>query len=138
MKSVRIGLHGFVLVITDMAGIAGGALAAFRLLGVPNQVRLQLPIAVVLSVGCFWVWLLSLHLLGWKRLHPNGPRELTACLVVSVLGAPVVFVPLHFLTQGYLTSLGNLVALALYQLPVNALALFGPWMLQRSKPHGRA
>ena len=131
MKTIRVGLHSLVLVIADIAGIAGGALAAFRILGVPNQVWLQLPIAVVLSVGSFCAWMFSLRVLGWETLQLAGSKELGACLVVSVLWAPLVFVPLHYFTQGYLTSIGNLVALALYQLPVNALALFGPWILQQ-------
>ena len=41
----------------------------------------------------------------------------------------VVFVPLHFLTQGYLTTTGNLVALALYQAPVNLIALCLVWII---------
>ena len=136
MKTVRVGLHSLVLVIADLAGIAAGALAAFRILGVPNQVWLQLPIAVVLSVGCFCAWVLSLRILRWKVLQPAGPKELRASLAASLLWAPVVFVPLHYFTQGYLTSIGNLVALALYQLPVNALALFGPWVSQMSSSDG--
>jgi hypothetical protein len=138
MKTTRVGLHSFVLVIADVAGVAGGALAAFRIMGVPNQVRLQLPIAVVLTVGCFWLWLLSLRVLRWKGLQPASPKELGACLAVSLLWAPLVFVPLHYFTQRYLTAIGNLVALALYQLPVNAVALFGPWALQVSKSEIRS
>ena len=133
MKIIRIGLHSLVLTIADIAGIAGGALAAFRILGVSNQVWLQLPIAVVLSVGFFYAWVLCLRVLGFRRLQPVGSKELVACLGVSVLWAPLVFVPLHYFTQGYVTSIGNVVALAFYQLPVNALALFGPWNLPRSR-----
>jgi hypothetical protein len=133
MKTIRVGLHSLVLVIADIAGIVGGALAAFWILGLPNQVWLQLPIAMVLSVGCFCAWVLSLRMLGWKGLQLAGSKEPRACLAVSLLWAPLVFVPLHYFTQGYLTSIGNLVALALYQLPVNALALFGFWTLQMSK-----
>jgi hypothetical protein len=136
MKSIRVGLHSLALVIADVAGIAAGALAAFRILGVPNQVRLQLPIAVVLSVGCYWAWLLSLRILGWKRLQLATPKELGACLAMSFLWAPLVFVPLHYFTQGYLTSIGNLIAMAFYQLPVNAVALFGPCILQQPTSEG--
>ena len=136
MRSIRVGLHSFVLVIADVAGIAGGALVAFRILGAPNQVWLQLPIAVVLTVGCFWLWLLSLRVLRWKGLQPASPKELGACLLVSLFWAPLVFVPLHYFTQGYLTSIGNLVALALYQLPVNALALFAAWAFEVSRSDG--
>ena len=59
MNRIRVGLHSLVLVMADIAGLGAGALVAFRILGVPNQVWVQLPVAVVLSVGCFWVWLFS-------------------------------------------------------------------------------
>ena len=131
MRIIRIGLHSLVLVIADIAGIAIGAMTAFRMLGVPNQVWLQLPIAVVVSAGCFCAWVLSLRVLRWTGLQPADSKERWACMPVSLLWAPLVFVPLHYLTQGYWTSIGNLVALALYQAPVNALALSGASGLQR-------
>ena len=124
MKFLRVALHSLVLVLADIGGIAIGALAAFHILGVPNQVWLQLPLAVVLTPAGFCGWILLLRVLGWKPLLPAGAKELQACWVASLVWAPLVFVPLHYLTQGYLTSLGNLVALAMYQLPINALALF--------------
>jgi hypothetical protein len=138
MKLIRVGLHSLVLVIADIAGIAGGAVAAFRILGVANQVALQLPIAILLTVGSFWAWMFSLRVLRLGSLQLVSSKELGTCMLFSVLWAPVVFVPLHYFTQGYLTSGGNLVALALYQLPVNALALFGPVILQQSRSDGSA
>lgn len=103
--------------------MGGGALAAFWILRVPNQVWLQLPIAVFLSVGCFLGWLIAVRTLGMKALWPAGAGESWSWLAASLLWAPLVFVPLHYFTQGYVTSLGNVVMLAFYQLPVNALAL---------------
>lgn len=127
-----------VLVFVDLAGILGGAVAAYRILGVRNQAWLQLPIAIVLSIGLFSAWLLLLRVWGWRRLQPVGSTELGSCLALSILWAPLVFVPLHYFTQGYLTSIGNLVVLALYQLPVNALALFVPRILRNSRSDGSA
>ena len=131
MKMIRIGLNSFLLVVADIAGIGGGALVAFHVSGVSNQVWLQLPIAIVLSIVCFFAWMLLIHLFDLRRLQPLDAEELGACLVASMLWAPVIFVPLHYLTQGYLTGIGNLVALALYQLPVNMVALFGPSVLKQ-------
>lgn len=136
MKIIRVGLHGLVLAMADIVGIAAGAGAAFKILGVRNQIWLQLPIAVVLSAGFFYAWILALRGLRFRGLQPAGSKELVACLVVSVLWAPLVFVPLHYFTQRYLTSIGNLVALAAYQLPVNALVLFGLWILQKPQSDG--
>ena len=137
VKTVRVGLHSLVLVMADIAGVGGGAVAAFQILGVPNQVWLQLPIAIGLSVILFSGWILALRALGFGRLQLVGGNEFGICLGLSVLWAPLVFVPLHYLTQGYLTSIGNLVALALYQVPVNALALLVSAVVQgtiRRKP----
>ncbi len=124
MTFTRVALHSFILVLADIGGIAIGAMAAFHILGVPNQVWLQLPLAGVLTPAGFCVWIVLLQVLGWKRLLPAGAKELRACWVASLVWAPLVFVPTHYFTQGYLTSLGNLVALAIYQLPVNAVVLF--------------
>jgi len=74
---------------------------------------------------------MSLGVLRLRRLQPVGSTELGVCLALSILWAPLVFVPLHYFTQGYVTSVGNLVALVLYQLPVNLLALFVPSLFPR-------
>ena len=133
MKAIRISLHSVALTVVDIAGIGGGAVVAYKALGVSNQVWLQLPCAIVLSLVLFAAWVFLLQFLGFRRLQFVGERELVACLAASLLWAPLVFVPLHYFTQGYLTSMGNLVALAGYQLPVNSLALFGLWGIQRSR-----
>ncbi|HWI59167.1 MAG TPA: hypothetical protein VNZ22_18210, partial [Bacillota bacterium] len=116
-----------------IAGIAGGALVAFKLLGAPNQIWLQLPVAVILSPALFALWMLLLRWVGLQRLQFAKATELLACLAASALWAPLVFVPVHYFTQGYFTSIGNLGALAAYQLPVNSLALFGLWALQKPR-----
>jgi hypothetical protein len=46
MMTIRVGLHSLVLVMVDLGGMVGGALAALRILGIPNQVQIQLRIAV--------------------------------------------------------------------------------------------
>jgi hypothetical protein len=132
VKILRAGLHGLVLVIADLAGVGGGAIAAFQVWGVPNQVWLQLPIAVGLSIILFSTWMLVLGASGFRRLQFLEAKEAGVCLVLSVVWAPAIFVPLHYVTQEYLTSIGNLIALALYVLPVNALALAASSVLQRA------
>ena len=83
MKAIRIGLHSLALTAADMAGIAGGAMIAFKALGVSNQVWLQLPIAVVLSPVLFAAWVFLLQGLGFRRLQFVEAKELAACLAVS-------------------------------------------------------
>jgi hypothetical protein len=133
MKIIQVALNSLVLVFADVAGIALGAVAGSRIMGASNQIWLQLPIAIVLSLGFFCLWLLALRGLKLTRLQPVSWKELGACLVASVLMSPLVFVPLHYFSQGYVTGVGNLMALVLYQLPVNALALVVAWIMQTSK-----
>ncbi len=131
MKMIRISLHSLVLAVVDIAGIVGGAVVASKALGVNNQVWLQLPSAVILSLAFFGMWMFLLWCLGVRRLEFTEVKEWVLCLVASLLWAPLVFVPLHYFTQGYLTSMSNLVVLALYQFPVNSLALCCLWAAQR-------
>ena len=133
MKWLCVGIHSLVLAAADLAGIALGAVAASRILGVTNQVWLQLPLAVALTLVLFLAWTWLLPAVGLGSLMSLRPSDRRGCLGLSLLWAPLVFVPLHYVTQGYLTRPGNLVALALYQLPVNALALFWAARLQASK-----
>jgi len=136
MLTIRVITHSLLLVLADLAGIGGGALAAFWIPRMPNQVWLQVPIAVLLSVGFFLVWLIAVRTLRIKALWPVGTGESWTWLAASLLWAPLVFVPLHYFTQGYLTSLGNVVALAFYQLPVNALALAAGRLVWKSLAPG--
>ena len=133
MKAILVGLHSFALVAADLAGIGIGGGVAYHITGKPNQVWLQLPLAVVLSAVFFCAWILLLRAAGLKRLQPL-PAQLGPCLVCSLLLAPLIFVPLHYFTQGYLTSIGNLLALAFYQLPVNVVAFSASLVMWRLKP----
>lgn len=123
MKPLRILIHATVLVIADLGGIVGGAGVAFLVLRTANQVWLQLPVAVVLTVAGFWIWLRALPVAGLRRLEPATMGERCGCWAVSIVLAPLLFVPIHYFTQGYLTDPGNLMALCFYQVPVNAVAL---------------
>jgi len=46
---------------------------------------------------------------------------------------PAVFVPAHFITQGYLTSFGNIVAVWCFQAPVNAAILLVAWWIAQAR-----
>lgn len=125
MQTLRPLIHGWVLVVADLAGIGLGALVAYQLTGVADQVWLQLPVAVVVTVALGALWLLALQIPCLAAIQPRNARDLGWSVAASVAWGIVIFVPVHFVTQGYITSLGNLVALALYQVPVNTVALFG-------------
>ena len=121
MKISRILLHGLVLAGINLAAIIQ-AFGIYYLVRPDNQIIVQGPIAALLSLLFFMIWFVILRRLlpGWQL---KSRREATWVYLASLVWAPILFVPLHYLTQGYLTSLGNLVSIWLFQIPTNFLAL---------------
>lgn len=117
--------------MVDLAGIGIGAAAAYQLTGSADQVWLQVPVAVVVTIAVFGLWLIATRFRRLASLQPRNTNELAWSLAASLAWGIVVFIPIHFVTQGYVTSLGNIVALVLYQLPVNTVALFGSIAIAR-------
>lgn len=120
---IRIGLHGIVLTLLDIVGIAFGAVLAYNITGTPNRFSLQVSIAVCTTLACFCGWVAVVGALRWRTLRITGACEALWCLTASILWNPVIFFPLHYFTQGYVSSVRNIAALAIYQIPVNAVAL---------------
>jgi hypothetical protein len=131
MRLLRIGLHSLMLVLADFAGILGG-FVVFKALHFASfeQILIQLPVAAALSILLFGLWSFLLRAFGGKQLLLPDLKELLLVFVASILLAAVAFVPLHLLTQAYLTDIMNVVLLALYQVPVNLIALCIVWILQ--------
>jgi hypothetical protein len=123
MKVLQILLHGFVLFVTNFIGIFAG-LIVYHFVRPANQIAVQLPIAAIISIMLFLAWVLLI-----RRIHIM--RSLVLCDVLGIFGvfiaslvwAPMIFVPLHYFTQGYLTEAGNLAAILLFQLPVNFIVV---------------
>ncbi len=57
MAFLRPIVHGAVLVVADLAGIGWGGVLAYHLTGSADQVWLQLPIAVVVTVAISGIWM---------------------------------------------------------------------------------
>jgi hypothetical protein len=115
-------LHGLALsVITIFAILAG--YAAYVALGLSEQVAIQVLVAGVLCVAAFALWSFVIHRLSCGKLSLRGLGELGLALVAALVWTPVLFVPLHLVTQGYLTSFGNILSTWLFQVPFNLLAL---------------
>ena len=122
MKAIRVLVAGLALLVANLIGIYIGFLTYYAVrLG--NQVAIQAPIAVMFSILLYLAWTLLLRVLPFSRLHLNSTAERGWAFIASLVWGPVVFVPLHYFTQGYLTSAGNIAALIMFQAPVNALAM---------------
>ena len=122
MKLLRILLHSLALTAANFGSIILGFAIYYSLRQV-NQIAVQAPIAAILSIIAFVVWSLFVHRLPFKRLYLRGTKELIWVYFVSLLWNPIIFIPLHYVTKGYLTSRSNILALWLFQLPVNLAAV---------------
>lgn len=115
-------LHSAVLGLINVAAILGG-FAAYHLLKPADQIMVQVPVAAALSVAAFSGWLGVSCRVAPQKLQVRGSRDALWIYALALVWAAVVFVPVHFITQGYVTAFSNLVALWGFQLIVNAVAV---------------
>ena len=114
--------HSFVLALANLAAIIAG-FAAYRLLGAADQIAVQVPVAAVSTVAVFAAWLSLSTRVAPGILGVGGARDGFWIYGLAPVWAAAVFVPVHFVTQGYLTSFGNVASLWVFQLAVNAAAV---------------
>ena len=125
MTLLRVCLHSFVLTITDLGSIilAFGFYSILRSIMSVNQRVVQGSIAAIFCIIIFALWSLVVTRLPTKTLSLQGNRELVWTYFAALLWVPVIFIPLHYITQGYFTSFGNIIAIWLFQIPVNLFTM---------------
>lgn len=122
MKSLnQVVIHGGVLAVIDILSILLGFVVYVIVRPAP-QLMVQVPIAGASAVVLFVLWVLAI-----ERRERRSARyhrwEWVLIGLGSLVIAPVLFVPLHYIGRGYLTGWGNLIALWIFQIPVNLIAL---------------
>ena len=125
MTLLRVCLHSVVLTMTDLGTIIL-AFVFYSLLSsmVPvNQIVVQGSIAALLCILIYALWSLAVTRLPIKTLSLQRSSEIIWTYFAALMWVPVIFIPLHYFTQGYITSFGNIIAIWLFQIPVNLLAL---------------
>jgi hypothetical protein len=123
--AVRLGpasLHGFVLAVTTLVAVMVGC-AVYSPGGLRNQIAVQVLIAGVVCVMAFAVWGFVVHRLSRGSLSLSNLRELGVAYAAALLWAPVLFAPEYYINQGCLLGFGNILAIWLFQVPFNLLAL---------------
>jgi hypothetical protein len=125
MKIIRIVLHSFVLAIGCLVSIliGFGFYLLIRTTWPVDQLLIQAPVAVVVLILGFTAWYLVISRFPRSGLHLTGPGEIIAVYFLSLIWTPLIFLPLHYLTQGYISSLDNLLAILYFQIPTNIVAL---------------
>ena len=122
MRVGRAVLHGFVLAVITFVAMTAG-FAVYNLVGLRNQIAVQVLTAGVVCVAAFAVWGFVVHRLSRGRFSLADLKELGVAYAAALLWTPVLFVPVHYVTQGYLTSFGNILSTWMFQVPFNLLAL---------------
>ncbi len=122
MRVGRAVLHGFVLAEITLVALMVG-FAVYNVVGLRNQIAVQVLTAGVVCVVGFAVWGFVAHRLSRGRLSLGDLKELGVAYAAALLWAPVLFVQVYYITQGYLTGFGNILSTWLFQVPFNLLAL---------------
>jgi hypothetical protein len=136
----NILVHGVVLAGSNLAAIGAGFVVWWVIdHGGRLQVPIQTTVAAVLNLAGFALWFRLTHDGGRGRLALAGAGDLAPVWLLALPAGWCLFVPLHLVSEGYLTSVGNLVAASLYAAPANALILgicrrLGPWREREALP----
>ncbi len=117
MKPIWIILHGLVLAVINIGAILFGFMV-YVLVRPANQIAVQAPIAIVASIVATLVW-------AWisRRFAAPSKASLPWVFLIALIWLPAIFIPLHYLTQGYLADFDNVLWGWAFQAPVNAIAL---------------
>ncbi len=126
---MRIMMNGLTLLLANLVGILAGFIL-FKLFG-KDQRAIQIPIASTISVLIFIFWCCFLKKVSIRKVFPTSVY-LIWIFIAALIWNPVIFFPLHYFTQGYLSSWGNILAFMFFQIPTNAAALILAFIVVRS------
>jgi hypothetical protein len=125
-KILRIELHGVIVSIGSLASIlvGFGFYYLLRTTWPVDQLLIQIPVALITLILGFTAWyLLISRIPRLQRFRLVGWGEFLAVYIVSLAITPLIFLPLHFLTQGYISSADNILSILYFQIPTNFITL---------------
>lgn len=96
-----------------------------------NQVLFQGGLAAVFSIAMYAAFTWVLEKAGMAAWLLKDRRAHLMAYLLAFFAFAVIFVPLHYVTQGYLTGVENILISWAFMAPVNALGLWAAWRLNR-------
>ena len=129
---LRILLHGFFLVSVNLFSIMTAFVIIQFFSSVPDKI-LQASIALLINLGVYLVVFKLMNGVQKEIMKIDNFSMFAILMLISLALLTSVFYPLHFLTQGYWSSVNNLLAIWPYQLIVNGLCLVLNFYILRSK-----
>lgn len=133
MRVFKVILHSFILAIVNVASIVFG-FGIYHYFMQYNQLAIQAPIAVVFSIIIFTSWIVILKYKNIKKLFPQEWLEFLLILIFSFAWLPLIFIPLHYITQGYLTYFGNIYMMWIFQIPANIIIVLIAFLVMSKEP----
>ncbi|MFQ5604736.1 MAG: hypothetical protein ACE5HS_15810 [bacterium] len=121
-NSIRMILYGFFMAVLNIFSILVGY-GFYYVIKPANQIAFQAPVAAILNIAGYVLWCVLAFQLPVGRVNLETNQEIVSVYLLAFVWIPIIFIPLHFMTQGYLTSAGNITGIWLYQLPTNLIAL---------------
>ena len=122
MKIISNAFHGLILCASNLVAIIVGFFI-YLSLGFGNQIVIQAPIVTLLTLIFFLMWAYFLRIFRVRILNFPTAKDFSWIFIASLAWGPITFIPIHFATQGYLTGIGNIIGLFMFQLPVNLIVL---------------
>jgi hypothetical protein len=116
-------IHGSFLTLVNIFAILAGFAIAIVTPAI-KQLTIQLPVAVLFTLIIFLLGEKLVNRSPFLSFQLQSKQSWILAYLFSLVCTPFVFIPLHYLTQGYLTSFSNILAIWLFQLPVNFIAIF--------------
>ncbi|MCK5705690.1 MAG: hypothetical protein KAI29_31290, partial [Cyclobacteriaceae bacterium] len=125
-------LHGVFLVSANMFS-AIVSFVVVQVLTLPSDRIIQSSIALIINLGIYFAVYKLMFGVQKEIMKIDNFSMFAILLLISMALLPSIFYPLHFLTQGYWSSVDNLLAIWPYQLIVNGLCLVLNFYILRSK-----
>lgn len=114
-------INSLIMTLTNLGSILLG-FAIYYVSGSKNQIAVQVVSACILSILIFMFW----HYLSYRFFRKSvmeNKKSLALVYFLSLVWTPIIFIPLHYITQGYPTSWDNINGVWMFQVPTNALLL---------------
>ena len=118
----RVVVHSLVLAVSNICAILAG-FVVYVLARPADQLHVQIPVAVAMTLALFAVWSLVTQRGAWTGLRFERLSEGLWVYLGAFPCAGVLFAAVHYGTQGYLTSWRNVAMLAAFQAVVNVVAV---------------
>jgi hypothetical protein len=132
MRTVKNIFQSLILALVNLLSVFLGFIVYHFSRGFA-QVIVQVPAAAVFSILLFSLWIFFLY----KKNSPVLPAsrvDFITVFVMSLVWIPAIFYPIHYLTQHYISSFGNIYWMWLFQMPVNAVILFLSYVISCRRP----